>query len=130
MLEPFYRWPPVAPDEPTPQPVPIVPIKPYDPWSLKVPSPDEPLPDKPPPPPPVVPPVAPAVVPPYVPPPPPVEQVLGLLKCVVGCLCTHSSAVGADYRRKVPCLVYMHAPCTMHTPCTMRAWPARCSRRY
>ena len=117
MLEPFYRWPPVAPDEPTPQPVPIVPIKPYDPWSLKVPSPDEPLPDKPPPPPPVVPPAAPPVAPPYVPPPPPVEQVLGLLKCVVGCLCTHSSAVDADYRRKVPCLGPMGAAYARSAAC-------------
>ena len=119
MLEPFYRWPPVAPDEPTPQVVPVVPIVPYDPSFLQIPSPDEPLPDKPPPPP-VVPqrwskqPKAPT----YVPPPPPVEQVLALLKCVVGCLCTHSGAVGADYRRKVPCLGPMGAAYARTATCT------------
>ena len=138
MLEPFYRWPPVAPDEPTPQAVPIVPIRPYDPSFLKVPLPDEPLPDKPPPPP-VVPPrwSKQPKAPPYVPPPPPVEQVLGLLKCVVGCLCTHSGAVGADYRRKVPCLGPMGAAyarpaacaCACSCACACACAPTSCALR-
>ena len=114
MLEPFYRWPPVSPLEPTPivPSVPIVPIVPYDPSFLPMAL--QPLPDKPPSPPAVPrPPVKPKP-PPYVPPPPPVEQVLGLLKCVVGCLCTHSGAVEGDYRRKVPCSGPTGTACALH----------------